>query len=172
MAVAYQDGKTEYQGLVVHINEDNKYDDSFFWAIVWDESQDTFKKIYYGSTCIPLGRCGETAIDAPAELRKKYWDWYAEQDRKVAQRRKVERLLATRKIAYLLSKQHGIPAYKLYRFGCDMTLNRIFSVGFMRTSNKWQREFRTSIRNQVISWFKDPAPKFDYPLSPKQRNMI
>jgi len=49
-AVAERDWRVEYEGCVLQTYERNGYDDSDFYAIVWDEAQSTVKHVMYATT--------------------------------------------------------------------------------------------------------------------------
>lgn len=60
-----------YAGCVVETGEHNGYDDSDFFAIVWDAEKGDFREVTYGTT--RAWTYGNSAkVDAPAELIEKY----------------------------------------------------------------------------------------------------
>jgi hypothetical protein len=68
---------TEYVGCVVSMREMNGYDDSDFYATVWDEASGSFKEFCYASTrgwTYPNG----ATIDASPELMAKYAEYCRE----------------------------------------------------------------------------------------------
>lgn len=65
--------KVEYQGAVLTTREENYYDDSDFYAVVWDEETQSVKKVYYDTT-----RCyqyGFATVDATPEVEQKARKW-------------------------------------------------------------------------------------------------
>jgi hypothetical protein len=66
--------ETSYVGRVISLRERNGYDDSDFYATVWDDTTDSPKEIEYASTrgwTYPNG----ATIDAPEEIQAKYAAW-------------------------------------------------------------------------------------------------
>jgi ribosomal protein S12 len=66
--------ETSYVGRVVSLRERNGYDDSDFYATVWDDTTDSPKEIEYASTrgwTYPNG----ATVDAPEEIKAKYAAW-------------------------------------------------------------------------------------------------
>ena len=47
MAIIWEDGKTEWEGYVLNTREMNFIDESDFYALVYDETEDKIKKIQY-----------------------------------------------------------------------------------------------------------------------------
>lgn len=67
-----------WTGLVLRIGEHNWYDDSDFFALVWDEEQGKIREIEYGSTRSWTYHNG-AKVDATDEVRAKAVAWQAEQ---------------------------------------------------------------------------------------------
>lgn len=63
----------EYKGAVLALGERNYYDDSDFYAVVWDEAAGKIREIEYGTTRFAGG--GNAIIDATDEVRAKADDY-------------------------------------------------------------------------------------------------
>lgn len=66
MAITYSN-HTEYEGCVLDEGEINGYDDSDFYAVVYDRESDSVKRVTYASTRYAGG--GRCAIDATPEVK-------------------------------------------------------------------------------------------------------
>lgn len=69
MAIIWEDGKTEWEGYVLNTRELNFIEESDFYALVYDETEDKIKKIQYDSTRY-AGNARAT-IDAPQYVHEK-----------------------------------------------------------------------------------------------------
>lgn len=67
---------TEYAGAVLTTREENYYDDSDFYAVVWDEASQQVKRVDYGSTRYAGG--GYAHEDATPEVIAKAEAWLRE----------------------------------------------------------------------------------------------
>lgn len=66
-----------HEGLVLSTGEHNYYDDSDFYAVVWDEEAGEPKEVGYATT---RGACyGYATCDASPEVREKHAAWVAAQ---------------------------------------------------------------------------------------------
>jgi hypothetical protein len=73
--------KSLYEGCVVENRERNRYDDSDFYAIVWDEEQKKFIPVDYGSTRYWSHQTG-CVVDASEELMARYENSRRDADKK------------------------------------------------------------------------------------------
>ncbi len=72
--------QTTHQGMVLSTGERNGYDDSDFYANVWDEATQSIKQVEYATTrgwTYPNG----ASVDASPEVQAKAAAWVAEQKR-------------------------------------------------------------------------------------------
>jgi len=74
-----QDGKSltmidRYHGLVIREYERNSYNDSDFYAVVWDEEKQEPRHIQWGTTRAWTYACG-CVVDATPEVLEKYNAW-------------------------------------------------------------------------------------------------
>lgn len=64
-----------YEGAVLDMTERNGYDDSDFYAVVWDEAEGRVKSIQYATTR-GWTYCNGASIDATPEVQEKAAAWY------------------------------------------------------------------------------------------------
>ena len=85
-----------YEGKVLAVGEHNHYDDSDFYAVVWDEETGQPKEVGYGTTRF-WTYYNHATVDATDEVRAKYDAWQA------ARRAEIEKANAERdaKIPYV-----------------------------------------------------------------------
>lgn len=69
--------ETSFEGAVLETRERNGYDDSDFYAIVWDEAQGKVRTVEYASTRFWTYHNGAT-VDATDEAKAKAAAWMAE----------------------------------------------------------------------------------------------
>jgi hypothetical protein len=69
------DKPVEYVGAVLGTRERNYYDDSDFYAVVWDEERQCVKSVEYATT--RFGGGGTASPDATEEVIQKVRDYYA-----------------------------------------------------------------------------------------------
>ena len=65
---------TEHVGRVLYTGEMNGYDDSDFYAMVWDDDRNEPRRVMYATTrrwTYP----NSAVVDAPPDLMAKYADW-------------------------------------------------------------------------------------------------
>lgn len=75
-AHADQGHETTYEGMVLRLGEHNWYDDSDFYAMVWDEATQSVKKITYATTRGWTYHNG-AKVDASDKIRKLAVAWEA-----------------------------------------------------------------------------------------------
>lgn len=66
MAIRRADGTIEYEGAVLSLREMNGYNDSDFYATVYDAEANEVREVEYGTT--RFGGSGSAAVDATAEV--------------------------------------------------------------------------------------------------------
>ena len=69
MAIIDWQGKVSFVGAVLDTGEMNGYNDSDFYAVVWDEERQTIHRVEYDSTRYAGG--GSAVIDATDEVKEK-----------------------------------------------------------------------------------------------------
>lgn len=77
----YKDNEKHYEGRVLYTYESNGYDDSDWYAIVWDDAEQKVKTINYATT-----RCagyGDAEIDADGYAIRKAYGYYKKQCREI-----------------------------------------------------------------------------------------
>lgn len=66
-----------YEGATLCKREENGYDDSDFYAVVWDEKEQRLKKVYYASTRY-YSYYDHAIVDATPEVKEKATRWLRE----------------------------------------------------------------------------------------------
>lgn len=84
--------QTTYKGLVVDLGEINGYDDSDFYAVVWDTNKQEPKRVIYASTR-GWSYANSAVIDATPVIAAAYQAYKDEQDRQFHNRKRAERLM-------------------------------------------------------------------------------
>jgi hypothetical protein len=155
-----------YEGACLSTFENNGYHDSYFFMRVWDEATQSIKAIETGSTAYGGGAVIAT-VDATPEVLAKVEAFKARRAEEVRQREEAE-------IAERIA-----PVAEYAGVSPDRVRNLWDAVGFENFQNiaalmsdKLRSNFRKSLRDQVVAWLKDDAPKYDRPLSPKQMQCI
>jgi hypothetical protein len=69
MTITNYKGEKSYKGAVLTTREENGYDDSDFYAVVWDEAEGRTKRVDYNTTRFAGG--GTADIDATPEVIEK-----------------------------------------------------------------------------------------------------
>ena len=63
-----------HKGVVVELREENGYNDSDFYAVVWDAAEGRAREVLYATTRAATGDNGAT-VDAPPAIREAYEAW-------------------------------------------------------------------------------------------------
>lgn len=183
-------------GLVLSLGEDNGYDDSDFWAIVWDPQKGQTERITYASTrgwTYDLG----ASIDATDEVKAAYAAKQAYDrrrwiicDRRGASKMRAEyarkfgvRMSAIRRLEAAYGRLNPVriasaPSYYNAQsralsisFGLSREpeqIDRVLQLGESFVANRLRNAFKKKLAEQVVAWLKDPSPQYATPLSKKQ----
>lgn len=71
--------ETTHEGLVLELGENNHYDDSDFYAVVWNPEKGETEKVYYASTRFPTYH-NSASRDATPEVLGAYEAWARRKD--------------------------------------------------------------------------------------------
>jgi hypothetical protein len=102
-------------------------------------------------------------VDATPEVRAEYEAFKAYQDR----RSEVLALRRARQNDAEVGRKAGLNRAQVQRLRESVGVSAWDGVKRLITANL-RSGFRKSMRDQVMAWIIDPAPKFARPLSPKQ----
>lgn len=159
------EGKYEYEythvGCVLSLGENNHYDDSNFYAHVWNEETQTVDKIYYDTT-----RCytGTTAqVDATDDVRKKAKAW----ELKIARKNKAISLSKSNSIDRSIAMKHNISIRSLRNFKNSIA-NSYYDLCVDLLSKNIRSSFKKSLRERLITWLNDTERSFESPFSKRQ----
>lgn len=153
-----------YKGLVVSMYEHNGYDDSDYYAIVYDNGE--FKEIHYASTRYWTYDCN-AQIDAPAELIQKYKEHCEYQRRKdhvMSKWFERKRYIEARKECQLNTYHDIKKLVKCYGWRTEFFV----AVQSLLKVKKFRSPFRMNLAAQVREWLKEESPKYKTPLSINQ----
>lgn len=161
--------RTIYEGAVLADREYNGYDDSDFYAIVWDEEQQCCRRIEYATTRYSSG--GSCRVDATEDIRAKAAYWGA-----CVRRRNALQCRWDKRRAWIEERKRcGLATYwpikRLYD-AYPRNGDLLDEVIKLLATKKFKSEIRLSMAQQVRSWLADPDPKYPTPLSPKQVEIL
>jgi hypothetical protein len=189
-----------HEGLVLSLGEDNGYNDSDFWAIVWNPQTKSTERVTYASTrgwTYDLS----ASVDATDEVRAAYaaHEAYKRRHWTVMSRRGASKMRAE------LARTFNVPMSHIRRLEAAYgPLNPVplafkdsyysrenralaISLGFVREptqldrllklaesglKGKLRNDFKKKMATQVVDWLRDPAPQYDRPLSKKQAQYV
>jgi hypothetical protein len=152
-----------HQGLCLVDWERNMYDDSDFYMTVWDPVSKSPRNIMFATTRGWSYPCYNSSVDANPEVRAEYNAYMAYKQR----RSEVLGRRAARQRDAEVAHRAGLTRVQVERLKAVVGTDYWEGVKRLITSNL-RSGFRMSLRQQVMSWINDPAPKFARPLSPKQ----
>lgn len=141
--------------------------DGYHYAIVWDEEKQSLCYIPTDSYYSDLNLCA--IVDATDEVKQKY-QAYQLQLKKEAEyklkKMRVEEKLRDRKRWIAACEYIGLP-YSVVKKKLKGN-NDILRL----LETKVRSDFKKSLKEQVITWLHDPAPKYSFPLSQKQLSYL
>lgn len=152
-------------GRVLRTWERNGYDDSDFYATIWNDEKGRPEEVQYDTT--RFGGGGGATVDATDEVKARYADWQAEQAR--LHREAQEAAIEARRVALLEdSGMDEEPFMRLYGACGRGYIDAAVALLRTRKHNRFRSKFRASLAEQVWTWAHDPAPRFKSPLSARQ----
>jgi hypothetical protein len=161
-------------GLTLSLHESNGYNDSDFYAHVWNPREQKIETITYATTRGWSYPCYNAVVDATDDVRQ----LAASYGRKVAEERERAYQEHVARIDSLIAGDLGLP-------GPDEVkkLRSALGASETTTSAKWEEAqrllstlrrgtfrstFRESLAKQIMAWVTDPSPNYPRPLSPRQ----
>lgn len=160
-------------GLCIKDFERNGHDDSDFFMVVWNAEKQEPETICFASTRGWSYPCYGSSADATPEVLAAYkaWGERMEVERKARVRREqANKLRELRNAMHDAATKYGVSYARLLKFR-RTNADRINAVMWLLTANI-RSGFKLSMRNQVIAWLRDPAPRYPTPLSRKQFEYI
>ena len=148
-------GVESFIGCVVDQYEENFFDDSYFYAVVWTGKGFETKMI--GATAWG-GQC-ESLVDAPKELKQKYY-----------RHNQAKALLAHRAELIKIARANGLDNYTVLNplakiYSTESTAIKVCAQ--LLGTKKFRSSFRASLRQQLDSWLRGEG-KYETPLSDRQ----
>lgn len=151
----------KFVGCVLGLGENNYYDDSDFYAIVWNEEKQMVENVYYDTT---RAYSPYTAnIDATEEVRAKAKAYNESVIRKNRAKALAEINSQDRKIAI----KNDVPIKALRKLRKDVGAGRYESCVELLSKNL-RSSFRKSLRDQLIKFLRSTDNKYTSPFSYKQ----
>ena len=155
-----------YVGAVLADRESNGYD-SDFYAIVWDAERGQPREITYASTRYAAG--GSCTVDATDEVRAAYAEWQDAERARLQAERDARDTTDAESMGLTLAQYRRLEAST----GQDSELfNGYRQLLTTRTRNRFRSTFRRSLADQIWNWTQDASPKYDSPLSARQRQYV
>lgn len=168
---------------LVEDREQNLYHDSYFYATIFNPETFDYFEFEYGSTA--YATAPTFASNIPEKTVTRYKDGKKEkveftcdtpQEIKALYRRvakvhwKLELRQKMKELARELHLDTYHEAWKIrYTYGKDEEFEAVCKL--LRVKN-FRSNFRKSLAEQIRAWLKDPSPKYEKPLSPKQMSYI
>lgn len=168
---------------LVEDREQNLYHDSYFYATIFNPETLDYFEFEYGSTA--YANTPTFASDIPEKTITRHKDGKHEEvkftcdtpkevkdlyRRVIKVHTKLEIRDKMKKLANELSLATYHEAYKLR--GAYYKEEEFEAVCNLLRVKKFRSNFRKSLSEQVRDWIKDPSPKYEKPLSPKQISYI
>jgi len=106
-------------------------------------------------------------IDATPEVKAEYETYLAN----VARRKRIQKTWDNRCNLRRIAKECNLTYFQIIK------LEKVTPVGFWSDTVKLLRSnlrsaFRKSLKDQILKWVNDPAPKFNSPLSSRQWDFV
>lgn len=159
-------------GLCLSRREINMHDDSDFVMIVWNDEKGEPETITYASTRGWSYPAYGSNVDATDAVKAKYAAWQAnreENSKKDARRQAAAALRDKRAALRKAAETHGfsfvLASVRLRRLADGKIVEQLL------TSNI-RSKFKLGLRDQVVSWIKDPNPTYKTPLSRRQMECL
>jgi hypothetical protein len=127
-----------WTGCVVATGEHNHYDDSDFYAIVWDEQAGAPREVEYGTTR-GWTYWNSAAVDATDEIKAKYQAWLAKQ-------RAAARKAAARKAAMTPDKGKTVEVTGGRKLPKGAQVVVFWYGEDARRSNRWVTYYRVGVK--------------------------
>ena len=156
-----------HEGLCLIDNERNMYDDSDFYMTVWNPVTKRPSNIMFATTRGWSYPCYNSWVDATPEVRAEYKAYLDYEWRKAEILGRRKERMANSEIA----RKAGLTRAQVERLKAVVGRSDWDAVKRLITSNL-RSGFRMSLRQQIMNWINDPAPKFSRPLSPKQLSYV
>lgn len=162
--------KEEFKGCVIELREWNDRDDSDFYAVCWKEDEGCLVRIYYDTT--RWASNGNYAfVDASPEVIEKAKAFLKKKERSL----KAKEIWDLRQKLAGVAKEVGLNRRQVEKLYKALYADDFWNVVYLLKThhkNSFRSVFRQALAVQVMNWIKDPAPKFESPLSWRQLNCI
>lgn len=164
-----------HQGLCLRDFERNGYHDSDFYMVVWNPEKHEPETILFASTRGWSYPCYGSSPDATADVRREYENYlFAKEwlfDRQQIAKR-VKTICDFRQFARDYGKHLGFPHWRLTALRKVMSAGDLSRLVNLLGNARLRSAFKLKMRQHVIDWLNDPAPKYRTPLSSRQMEWL
>lgn len=161
-----------HHGLCLQTIERNYYDDSDFLMRVWNPEKGEPEDLLYATTRMWTYPAQASRADATPEVLDAYERWSKGQEKLAEQKRKTKR--ATDKLALRALEMKVAKKLKVPRKRC-IPLRKTFGHTYLEKlyklilSNRISNRYKLSLQKQAVEWFQNDNPRYDTPLSARQK---
>ena len=174
-------------GLCVRDREMNGYDDSDFYMLVYNPDHtddfDMFKEIMFATTRGWSYPAMGSAPDASPEVMKKYEDWKARMERRSRRYYQAKARKEQLSLQHKISQTAKVPYPKVINLAKTLipdpdTIHRLHNglvdlrIIASLFGQRVRNTFKLKLRQQVIEWMLEDAPRYETPLSPRQMSTL
>ncbi len=163
-----------HHGLCIADREMNGYDDSDWYMTVWNPETHAPEEIFFATTRGWSYPCYGSSPDATEETMNAYRQYQDAQERLWSMSvfaKRVTDMVKVRADAKVIARAANVPVGKVLKlrkvYGDDKIAPLAALFGSRIRSN-----FKISLRNRIVDWLNDPAPKYRAPLSEKQMQYV
>jgi hypothetical protein len=180
MAILDFNGNRSFVGRCIRESESNRYDDSDFFMLVWNDTTGKPESKLFATTRAGCGKAYGSKVDADEVTLAKF-DLYCERHSQAGF--DAKRKTSFNRARALRQLEAKVPGYvKLRKAYCprlsfmdprviggrDNGLDDYLSLLDLLSNKRIRSNFKLQLRAQVQAWIDDEAPRYAKPLSDRQ----
>lgn len=150
-----------HHGLCLYETENNYYDDSDFFMVVWNPELKKTEKINFATTRAWTYPCYASKPDATKRVKTEYEAWLKYEERKQA-------ILAKRKARQKMQAECRVMGITHLEYAKAIGSGLFDVIYSLLKVKKFRSTFRSSCAHQVREWLANADAKFNTPLSKRQ----
>lgn len=150
-----------HHGLCLYETENNYYDDSDFFMVVWNPELKKTEKINFATTRAWTYPCYASRPDATKSVKAEYEVWLKYEERKQA-------ILAKRKARQKMQAECRVMGITHLEYAKAIGSGLFDVIYSLLKVKKFRSTFRGSCARQVREWLANADAKFNTPLSKRQ----
>lgn len=174
MSIMYFDktgkiAEEKYVGQVLCLGEHNYYDDSDFYALVFDPKDGKVHEIIYDTT-----RFASTGMNAVVDATEETLKAYREARENLEKKITVDHAWFDHNSRLAIHKSTGLTFKEIGKL-CNVYSHDgacFDAVCSLLSVKKFRSEFRKGLADHIREWLADPKPKYFAPLSDRQMECI